>query len=215
MKKQLDYTNISPLQLGLLSSLTMLVGVLSIATMLKSIHLAFWLLCGIPIVTGLFIQIFVSSILWIHIYFTFNFLLCSLTFGMALWVAMTGSTNGDMLISMTLTLFLLTSAGFSGYQIARRQLNDQMKPNKTAKSESEYIQIAGRRITWSTINRIADRIAIFIPLFIAVGLNTGHMLSQQAIYWIFGVISLFFSVLFAMGTGGSFRRIVLARRGKK
>lgn len=210
MKKQLDYTKLPPFQLGLSCSIMMLLGIGFIATMSGTVNSIFWLLCGIPVAIGLCAQFFVSSVHWMHICLTFNFLLCSLTFGISLWVAMVGSSNGDALISTILTLFLLTSAGYSGYQIARKRLNGQ-----ATKQETEYIQIAGRRIAWATINRVADRIAMFTPLLIAVGLNTGHMLSQQAIYWIFGGVSLFFSVLAAMGAGGAVRRVILAAQDKR
>lgn len=210
MNRQIDFANITPLRLGLACSVTMLLGVLSIATMLSSMAMTFWLLCGIPMVVGLFVQFFVSSDLWRHVNFAFNFLLCALTFGIALWIAIAGSSSGDALIPTVLTLFLLISAGYLGYQSGRKHLNGQTKPNKAVSSESEYIQIAGRRVAWSTLNRIADRIAMLTPLFIAIGLNTGRMLSQQAIYWFFGGISLFSSIMFAMGTGGMLWRIVLA-----
>lgn len=205
-----DISNISPLQLGLSCSISMLVGMLSIATMSRMVHLGFWLLCGIPTLTGLIVSLFDDTGLWKLLHILLSALLCSLTFGISLWVAMMGSSNGDALISTILTLFLLTSAGYSGYQIARKRLNGQ-----ATKQETEYIQIAGRRIAWATINRVADRIAMFTPLLIAVGLNTGHMLSQQAIYWIFGGVSLFFSVLAAMGAGGAVRRVILAAQDKR
>lgn len=215
MKRQLDYTNISPFQLGLSCSIMMLLGTGFISTMLRGVNSVFWLLCGIPLAIGLCVQFFVSSVNWMHICITFSFLLCSLTFGISLWVALVNGSEGNILLSTVLALFLLTSAGYAGYQIARKRLNGQTKSSQAAEQESEYIQIAGRRIAWSTINRIADRIAMFTPLFIAVGLNTGHMLSLQAIYWIFGGVSLFFSVLAAMGTGGSVRRVILTRQEKR
>jgi hypothetical protein len=210
MKRQLDYTNISPFQLGLSCSIMMLLGTGFISTMLGGVNSVFWLLCGIPVAIGLCVQFFVSSVHWMHICLTFNFLLCSLTFGISLWVALVSGSEGNILLSTILALFLLTSAGYAGYQIARKRLNGQ-----ATEQASEYIQIAGRRIAWATINRIADRIAMFTPLLIAVGLNTGHMLSQQAIYWIFGGVSLFFSVLAAMGAGGAVRRVILTRQDKR
>ena len=217
MKQQPDYSDnseLSPLKMGLAYSIAMLVGVLLIASMLGTVRLVFWLLCAAPTLVGMLVHLFGSTTTWKLLNHLFGALLCSLTFGISLLVAMVGSSNGNWLIPIILTLFLLMSAGYSGHLIARKRLNEQAKPSNEVTQESEYIQIAGRRIAWSTINHIVNRIAMFTPLLIAVGLNTGQMLSQQAVYWFFGGVSLFFSVIAAMGVGGGIRRVIVTTQGR-
>jgi len=207
----------SLLQLGLVTTGTLFMGVLWLAALLKEIPIVLWLLCAVPLVVALVTQPFVQRPSWKYEYAASAFFLNAIVFALTLWLALFLIQNQGFLIPTILVASVCISGIYGGYQIAKRNYQTQVEKcsasaSTIAKETSSHFTIAGRRIPASTVERIALRIQALTPLVIALGLNSAELLSLQGVYWILSIGSLVFVTISTLGTGGFWFQARVARQ---
>lgn len=212
-------TNFSPIAVGIAATAPLYLGIVSLTMVFDDIPSELWFLGVVPIVIGLFFQVFVHNTVWLYLYLLFLLLLNSAVFAAAFCQALIiGSTTSNVFVPMSLVVFLVAGGVYSGYQLSKNfQSNTDIDESLTtgthrnSKLDSEIV-IAGHRASSTTIERVALRIRALTPLIVAIGLNSAQMLSHQAIYWIYGGARLIFVVMFTLGSGAALFRVSIARQ---
>lgn len=204
----------SPIRLGFAAAGLLIFGIMSLVPLIDTFPTSLWLIAAVPIIVGLFVQLFAHKPFWLQLYLVFLFLLNSIVFSLILWFALVlGSPDSGQLIPSLLVVLLGAGGIYSGYQL-NKSFHQQLKTTRSAEEDPSahtksvpYVVIAGRRLSSTTIERVALRIRALTPLLIAFGLNSAQMLSRQEVFWIFGGIGLVFVVMFTMGIGAVWYRL--------
>jgi len=213
---------VSPLRLGILTTGTMLMGLLWRGVLLNGNPAGVWLLCMIPLAVGFFVQAFVRRHSGIFLFYTFVFLLNMAVFAVVLWHALLlGTGNGEHFGPTILVSTVCCSGLFGGYQYVK---NTQRKPGSlTSRNQMQAIgdkqpnpsEMEAKPATPLTTENFWARIRSLTPLFVALGLNCAYLLSQQAVYWLFGGFAILSSVMFALASGATWYRAMAAIQAER
>lgn len=204
---------VSPLRLGVLTAGTMLMGLLWRGVLLNGNPSGVWLLCLIPLTVGLFVQAFVRRHSGIYLYYTFVFLLNMTVFAVVLWHALLLGTSNSAYYGPAFLVGIVCCGGlYGGYEYVKNtqkqsdSLNSRTGMQAIVDEQPVAAAMEGKRATPPATRNFWDRIRSLTPLFVAIGLNSAYLLSQQAIYWLFGGFAIFSCVTFALASGATWCR---------
>lgn len=204
---------VSPLRLGVLTTGTMLMGLLWRGVLLNGNPAGVWALCIIPLTAGLFVQAFVRRHSGIYLYYTFVFLLNMAVFAVVLWHALLLGTSNSAYFGPGFLVSIVCCGGlYGGYvyvkntQEKSNSFNSRTRMQAIGDKQPAVAAMEGKRATPPTTKNVWNRVRSLTPLFIALGLNCAYLLSQQAIYWLFGGFAILSCVTFALASGATWCR---------